>query len=183
MTDKLSDIEDIEPAQAERLAALGLETTDDLLREGATPAGRRRIAAELGISDSTLLRWVNHADLFRIKGIARQYADLLEEAGVDTVVELAQRNPANLAATLVEIDERRQLTERTPGELEVADWVGQARELPRMVHYEEEVGIPEPPGTAAASPSAAGATATGGQAAARPGLWQRLVGFLTGRKG
>jgi predicted flap endonuclease-1-like 5' DNA nuclease len=179
MTDKLSEIEDNKPAQAERLAALGLETTADLLREGATPADRRRIAAELGMSDSTLLRWVNHADLFRIRGIARQYADLLGEAGVDTVVELAQRDPANLAATLAEIDERRQLTERTPGETEV-DWVGQAKELPRMVHYDEGVGIPEPPPAVAATEPARSDAPTGTQTASKPGLWQRFVGFLTG---
>jgi predicted flap endonuclease-1-like 5' DNA nuclease len=177
MTDKLSEIEDIEPAQAERLAALGLETTDDLLREGASPASRRRLAAELSIADSVLLRWVNHADLFRIKGIARQYADLLEEAGVDTVVELARRNPANLAETLAEIDGRRQLTGRTPTEAEISDWVAQARELPRMVHYEDEIAVPEPPETLAAAP---GAHSAGSHAPAGPGLWQRIVGFLKG---
>jgi hypothetical protein len=181
MTDKISEIEDIEPAQAERLAALGLETTDDLLRDGGTPSGRRRIAGELGIPESTILRWVNHADLFRVNGIARQFADLLEEAGVDTVVELAQRDPAHLAEKLAEVNERRRLTERTPGELEVADWVGQARELPRMVHYDEGVQIPEPPQAAAAP---AGSEATAGSAATgKTGPWQRLLGFLRGEDG
>jgi len=76
-----------------------------------------------------------HVDLFRINGVAEEYADLLEEAGVDTVPELAQRNPANLYQKLVEVNEAKQLVRRLPTESQVAGWVAQAKELPRVINY------------------------------------------------
>jgi predicted flap endonuclease-1-like 5' DNA nuclease len=81
------------------------------------------------------LEWVNLADLFRIKGIGEEFSDLLEEAGVDTVPELAQRNPENLHSKLVEVNEAKKLVRRVPGLSQVQDWVAQAKELPRVVTY------------------------------------------------
>ena len=78
---------------------------------------------------------MNHVDLYRIDGIGSEYSDLLEEAGVDTVVELAQRVPANLAAKLAEINAKKKLVRRVPGEVTVAEWVKQAKKLPRVVEY------------------------------------------------
>src|SRR5512135_2645582 len=103
MSDRLVDVEGVGPVHAATLAEHGITTTDDLLERGAQPAGRAALAEATGISPSLILEWVNHADLFRIRGVAGQYADLLEEAGVDTVVELSRRNPDNLAATLGEV--------------------------------------------------------------------------------
>ena len=77
-----------------------MKTTEALLGEGATPAGRQAIAEKTGISEKLILKWVNHADLFRINGVAGQYAELLEASGVDTVVELGHRNAANLTAKM-----------------------------------------------------------------------------------
>jgi len=76
-----------------KLEAAGVKTVEALLEAGATPKGREELAQKAGIDKGLILEWVNHADLFRIKGVAEEYSDLLEEAGVDTVVELAQRNP------------------------------------------------------------------------------------------
>jgi predicted flap endonuclease-1-like 5' DNA nuclease len=78
---------------------------------------------------------VNLADLFRIKGVAEEYSDLLEEAGVDTVRELAQRNPKNLYRAMVDKNEAKKLVRRLPSEGQVADWVAQAKKLPRVVKY------------------------------------------------
>jgi predicted flap endonuclease-1-like 5' DNA nuclease len=89
----------------------------------------------LQISDKLILEWVNLADLFRIKGIGEEYSDLLEEAGVDTVPELAQRNPANLLQKLVEVNEEKKLVRRLPVLSQVEDWVKQAKDLPRIVEY------------------------------------------------
>jgi predicted flap endonuclease-1-like 5' DNA nuclease len=82
-----------------------------------------------------ILEWVNHADLFRIKGVGEEYADLLEEAGVDTVPELAQRNPANLHAKLGEVNAAKKLVRRLPTAAQVTDWVDQAKALPRVITY------------------------------------------------
>ena len=132
---KVKEIEGIGPAYAEKLSAAGLTTTEALLEAGATPKGRADLAAKTGISDKLILRWVNMADLFRIKGVAEQYSDLLEAAGVDTVVELAQRKAENLQAKMVEVNTEKNLVRRVPTLAEVTSWVDQAKGLPRMVNY------------------------------------------------
>ena len=93
---KLESVEGIGNFYAGKLRTAGIGTTEALLEAGATPAGRKALAEDAGVSEKLILEWVNHVDLFRIKGVAEEYADLLEEAGVDTVPELAQRRPDNL---------------------------------------------------------------------------------------
>ncbi len=95
---KVIDIEGIGPTYAEKLNNIGIQTTSNLLESGATPAGRKELSEKTEISPKLILKWVNISDLFRIKGIGEEYSDLLEEAGVDTVVELSHRNAVNLHA-------------------------------------------------------------------------------------
>jgi predicted flap endonuclease-1-like 5' DNA nuclease len=132
---KIIDVEGIGPEYAQRLTAIGITTTNKLLKKGSTPDGRGEIAQKTGISKNLILEWVNHADLYRIKGVAEEYSDLLEEAGVDTVVELAQRNPVNLYAKLVQVNDMKHLVRQLPSQRQVADWVDQAKKLPREIHY------------------------------------------------
>ena len=134
MTDIIR-IEGIGEVYAEKLKAAGIATTETLLEQGSTREGRQKIADGTGISHSLILRWVNHADLFRIKGVEGQYAELLEAAGVDSIPELAQRNPANLHAALVEVNEAKNLVRKLPTPEQVADWVGQAKAMPRAVTH------------------------------------------------
>ncbi len=129
------NIEGIGESYAEKLKAIGIATTDALLKQGATPQGRKDIAEKSGISDKLILEWVNLADLFRIKGIGEEYSDLLEEAGVDTVVELSQRNEANLFKKLEEVNREKKLVRRLPTPKQVENWVAQAKKLPRIVTY------------------------------------------------
>ncbi len=132
---RLIDIEGIGPVYAQTLAGLGLRTTSDLLQAGADPKGREDLAAAAGITKKLILRWVNQADLFRIKGVGEQYADLLEAAGVDTVPELAQRRADNLTKKMNEVNEQKRLVRRTPTEAQVAAWIESAKGLPRVVTY------------------------------------------------
>ncbi len=132
---KLIQIEGIGIAYAGKLQELGITTTQELLEKGATPASRQDIAAKTGISEKLILEWVNHADLFRIRGIGEEYADLLEAAGVDTVPELAQRNPENLYEKLVAVNQAKGLVRRLPPLSAVKDWVEQAKTLPRAIQY------------------------------------------------
>ena len=132
---KIIDVEGIGPVYAQKLSAIGITTTNKLLKKGATPKGRDELAAKAGISGNLVLEWVNHADLHRIKGVAEEYSDLLEEAGVDTVPELAQRNPENLYAKLVEVNDQKQLVRQLPSQRQVTDWVAQAKALPRVIQY------------------------------------------------
>ncbi|HPC45932.1 MAG TPA: DUF4332 domain-containing protein [Candidatus Latescibacteria bacterium] len=131
----LVEVEGIGETYAKKLAAAGIKTTDALLAKGATPEGRKEVAAKSGISAKMILEWVNHVDLFRIKGVGQEYADLLEAAGVDTVPELAQRKPGNLVEKMAEVNKKKKLVRQLPVETQVARWIAQAKELPRKIKY------------------------------------------------
>ena len=132
---RIGEVEDIDTDSQAKLVGLGISTTDDFLARAATPGGRSELAGALGVTDREILKWANCADLMRVDGIGKQFADLLEEAGVDTVPELAQRSPNNLHARVVEVNTERQLSGRAPTAQEVEGWIAQARELPRVVQY------------------------------------------------
>lgn len=132
---KLEDIEGIGTTYAGKLKRIGIKSLKSLLEKGATPKGRAEIAEKAAIGEKFILEWVNHADLFRIKGVASEYSDLLEEAGVDTVVELAQRKADNLLEKMTEINLQKQLVRRLPVLSQVDSWVKQAKSLPRKVQY------------------------------------------------
>ncbi len=132
---RIDDIEGIGPVYAEKLVAAGISTVEGLLKAGGTAKGRADLEEKTGISGALILEWTNAADLYRIKGVGQEYADLLEEAGVDTVVELSKRVPANLHKKILELNEAKKLVRRPPSEKMVASWVAQAKELPRAVSY------------------------------------------------
>ena len=108
---------------------------EQLLDKGQKPAGRKAIAETTGISSKLILKWINRADLSRVKGISTQYADLLELSGVDTAPELAQRNAENLHAKMLEVNEEKALVRQLPALKSVQDWIAQAKELPRAIEY------------------------------------------------
>lgn len=135
MSYKIEEIEGIGPAYAEKLQAAGIKTTEQLLEKGATRKGREEIAEATGISGKLILKWVNHSDLFRIKGVAGQFAELLEAAGVDTVKEFRHRVAANLQPKLVEVNDEKNLCNRVPSVTEVEKMIAQAKELEPVVTY------------------------------------------------
>jgi len=132
---KLEIIEGIGPVYAEKLRAVGVRSLNALLQAGATPQGRKELAEKTGIGHEYVLDWVNRADLMRITGIGEEYSDLLEWAGVDTVPELAQRNPDNLHQRMLEVNEEKRLVRRPPTRDMVARWAEQAKTLKRIVSY------------------------------------------------
>jgi predicted flap endonuclease-1-like 5' DNA nuclease len=128
-------IEGIGETYAAKLKGIGISSVEALLQAGASPKGRQDIAEKSGISDKLVLEWVNRADLYRIKGVGEEYSDLLEAAGVDTVVELAQRNADNLYQKIVATNEEKKLVRKLPTAAQVAGWVEQAKQLPRVLTY------------------------------------------------
>lgn len=118
-----------------KLKARGIKNSDQLLESVKTPVARRELAKELGIAPGEVLEMANRADLARIKGIGEVFADLLENAGVDTVKELSKRLPENLHAKLAEINAQKKVSQRTPTLDMVKDWVTQAKELPKILEY------------------------------------------------
>jgi uncharacterized membrane protein HdeD (DUF308 family) len=131
----LTFVEGIGAAYSKSLAEAGVVTTHDLLESGSTRKGRKDLAEQTGISHKLIIKWVNHVDLYRVPGVGAQYADLLEAAGVDTVPELAQRNPGNLYNKMVEVNQEKNLVREVPGQHQVEDWVAEAKNLPRKITY------------------------------------------------
>ena len=132
---QIEDIEGIGPQYAEKLKSAGIASVEKLLQSGATAKGRDDLATQTGISSKLILTWVNHADLFRIKGIAGQFSELLEAAGVDTVPELGQRNAENLQAALAKANEEKKLAKTTPSLSQVTNWIAEAKSLTKIVEH------------------------------------------------
>jgi predicted flap endonuclease-1-like 5' DNA nuclease len=131
----ITDIEGIGEKFAEKLRSAGVRTTEALLKKGGTSANRKDLAMQIDVSDHQILEWVNRADLYRIKGVGSEYADLLEAAGVDTVRELAKRQAGNLFENLKMINDEKKKVRKLPTADQVAEWVKQAKSLPRAVEY------------------------------------------------
>jgi predicted flap endonuclease-1-like 5' DNA nuclease len=131
----IKKVEGIGDTYAGKLKTIGITSTEALLEKGSTPKGRQEVAEKAGISDKLILEWVNRVDLFRVNGIGEEYSDLLESAGVDTVIELAQRRADNLTKKMEEVNTAKKLVRRLPTQAQVQDWIEQAKKLPRKVNY------------------------------------------------
>lgn len=132
---KIQDIEGIGPVTGDKLRAAGITDTDTLLARATTRAARKVLAEATGLSEAQVLKFANMADLYRVKGIGSEFAQLLEAAGVDSVPELARRAAANLAAAMAQLNEQKKLVRRVPAETEVAGWIEHAKTLPRALEY------------------------------------------------
>jgi predicted flap endonuclease-1-like 5' DNA nuclease len=131
----VSKIRGIADGMVDKLKAQNISNTDQLLKAGGTPEGRKTLAKDLGADPKELLELLNRADLDRVEGIGAAYSNLLEEAGVDTVKELSKRVPANLHAKLVELNTAKKITSHPPTLQQVEAWVTEAKALPAMLEY------------------------------------------------
>ena len=132
---KIIDIEGVGDVYAEKLVAAGINKVSELLEKCAAPKGRKDLADATGISEKLILRWTNHADLFRINGVGPQFAELLEAAGVDTVKEFRHRVAENLQPKLVEVNDAKNICNRVPAISEVQKMIDQAKELEPKMSY------------------------------------------------
>lgn len=135
MAYKIIDIEGIGKAYAPKLIKAGIVTVDGLLKKCAAPKGRAALAEQTGISEKLILTWANHADLFRIKGVGPQFAELLEAAGVDTVKEFRHRVADNLVKKMQETNAAKRLVRRVPSVKQVEKMIAQAKELKPVMTY------------------------------------------------
>ncbi|MEM7482141.1 MAG: DUF4332 domain-containing protein [Acidobacteriota bacterium] len=135
MNYRIDEIEGIGPKYAAKLKPAGIKSTNDFLKHCADRKGRKAVSKETGISEKLLLEWANMADLMRITGIGKQFAELLEAAGVDTVKELRNRNGANLAVKLAETQASTKRTRVAPGEAKVLGWIAQAKKMKPKISY------------------------------------------------
>jgi predicted flap endonuclease-1-like 5' DNA nuclease len=132
---KIIDIEGVGDVYAEKLIAAGINKVSELLEKCAAPKGRKELAEATGISEKLILKWTNHADLFRINGVGPQFAELLEAAGVDTVKEFRHRVAENLQPKLAEVNEQKNICNRVPVVSEIQKMIDQAKELEPKVTY------------------------------------------------
>ena len=132
---KISDVEGIGSVYGKKLQKAGIRSVASLLKNGATRQGRKELAKSTGLDESTILKWVNMADLYRVNGVGSEYSELLEKAGVDTVKELATRKPENLHSKMVEVNASSSLVRQLPGLNKVKTWVTNAKKLDPKVTY------------------------------------------------
>ena len=135
MTYPITHIAGIDEELAARLKTAGVRSTGRLLESARTVKGRKQLAEKTGIDVRQLLCWANVADRMRIRGISKEYAELLQAAGVDTVRELKYRNPAKLAQAMAEANRRRKLVRLLPSQGSVARWIEDAKKLPLKISY------------------------------------------------
>jgi hypothetical protein len=135
MATKIDQIEGIGSTYAEKLAGVGASSVESFLEMAATPKGRLELAEKTDIASSLILKWANHADLFRIKGVAGQFAELLEASGVDTVKEFRNRNAENLHAKMKEVNDSKNLVNRLPSLDHLSSMIEEAKTLPSILSY------------------------------------------------
>ncbi len=135
MTYDIIDIEGIGETYGAKLKSHGVHKTGELLEVAGTKRGREKLASATGIPESLILTWVNHADLMRINGIGGHFSELLEAAGVDTVKELAKRNPDNLFVKLEETNDRLGVSGRVPSLEEIKEMIRQASQMDQRVFH------------------------------------------------
>lgn len=135
MAYRIDEIEGIGPANKAKLEAAGVANTDQLLKKAASKAGRKALAAETGIDEKRILTFVNLADLMRVKGIGKQFAELLQASGVDTIKELRTRKAANLAAAVAATNAEKKLAKTVPSESQIQGFIDAAKEMePSVTH-------------------------------------------------
>ncbi len=135
MSYPITDIEGIDGEVAATLKSVGIRSTERLLEHARTAKGRKALAEKTGFDEKQLLCWANVADRMRIKGINREYSQLLQAAGVDTVKELKYRNPANLATAMANANTKRKMVRLLPSEKLVGRWIESAKKLQLKITY------------------------------------------------
>ncbi|MGE0826225.1 MAG: DUF4332 domain-containing protein [Candidatus Binatia bacterium] len=133
----LADISDLDETSIAKLAAINITNRAELLARAASLEGRQRIAEQTGLSPDLVLQWVNRADLLRLNGMSRVYADLLHAAGVDSVSTLTRCTAETLHRQFLDINAARHLSRIIPILTQIRAWIQQARELPRAVFSDE----------------------------------------------
>jgi hypothetical protein len=135
MSYPITDIGGIDDEAAKALRAVGIRSTEKLLAAARTVKGRKELAEKTRIDEKRWLSWANHADRMRIKGVSKEYAELLHHAGVETVRDLKYRNPSNLAKALTDANKKRKVVRLLPSEKVVGRWIEHAKALPLMISY------------------------------------------------
>ncbi|MBN8982142.1 MAG: DUF4332 domain-containing protein [Rhizobiales bacterium] len=135
MSYPISKIDGLGPYAIAKLKKLGIRTTDKFLQRAGTAKDRLKLFEDTGIGEQQLLAWANIAAMMSVKGISTGKAGLIRAAGVNTVRELAMRNPGRLAKAMKEANDKRKLVRVLPSEKSVARLIENAGKLPHKISY------------------------------------------------
>jgi hypothetical protein len=135
MSYPIRDIDGIDERTAGAFKKAGIRTTKTLLEAAKDAKGRKALAARTGLDEKFLLRCANMADRMRIRGLGKEYAELVRAAGVDTVRELKHRNAKRLAKAIADANAKRKLVKFLPSEKAVSRWIAEAKTLDIKISY------------------------------------------------
>lgn len=130
---KLVQLEGIGVKFIELLQQAGIEDQRELLEACKNHKGRETLAQETGINPKLLLKWTQQADLARINGIGEDYAELLEQSGVESIPALAQYDARKLYTNMEIINEKNKLVKHMPSISLIKSWISQAKKLPSIL--------------------------------------------------
>ncbi len=119
--------------EATSLRRARVRTTSTFLQIAASRSGRALLSKETGISSPKLLHWAKRAELMKVKDLGRDYADLLEASGVESVGDLKRRNSESLHEVIMKVNNKTQIVNRLPSEKRVNGWIEEARTISTIV--------------------------------------------------
>ena len=129
----LKDFRGVDPDHVKKLAREGIVNVRQMLKSGATPKARQRLAERTGIPVENILDFVKLSDLARIQGVKGVHARLYLDAGVDTIGKLAQWDPVEFRQMIVGFVERTGFDGIPTLPAEAVSAVRKARRLPIIV--------------------------------------------------
>jgi hypothetical protein len=129
MKRKVAEIKGMDAGLQAKLEAQGITHTHHLLEHHRDPHKRTALLHHLGIQSAQLTDQATRADMMRLKGVAREMANLLEECGVDSCKELQHRTAENLYKKLKETNDAQHITHHAPTLAQVKEWIKEAAQL------------------------------------------------------
>ena len=115
--------------EATKLRRARVRTTVTFLQIASTRSGRALLTKETGITSPKLLHWAKRAELMKIKNLGRDYADLLEAVGVESVSELKRRNPESLHEMMKNANQVKKIVDRMPSLKRVTNWIDDSKDI------------------------------------------------------
>ena len=116
-------------AEATKLRRARVRTTVTFLQIASTRSGRALLTKETGITSPKLLHWAKRAELMKIKNLGRDYADLLEAVGVESVTDLKRRNPESLHEMMHNTNQAKKIVDRMPSLKRVTNWIDDSKDI------------------------------------------------------
>ena len=75
------------------------------------------------------MHWAKRAELMKIKNLGRDYADLLEAVGVESVADLKRRNPESLHEMMHNANQATKIVDRMPSLKRVTNWIDDSTDI------------------------------------------------------